>query len=101
MIDLELCYLLVLISSDRDEFRFGKREGVENVPSHAEDVVCLHHVDTRLVLVHRIENYLQKESSYAGFDRATSNLAALFISDSELLEAHRHGHGFEFTRELG
>jgi len=55
VVDLELGDLFVLVGCDGDERGLVERIGVERVPAHAEDVVRLHHVDPRLVLVHRVQ----------------------------------------------
>jgi len=60
VVDLELRDLLVLVGRDGDERRLVERVGVERVPTHAEDVVRLHDVDPRLILVHRVHYDLYK-----------------------------------------
>ena len=58
VVDLELSDLFVLVGGDGDEGGLREVEGVEGVPTHGKDVVGLHHVDARLVLVHGVEDDL-------------------------------------------
>ena len=59
VVDLELGDLLVLVGCDGNERRLVERVRVERVPSHTEDVVRLHDMDSWLVLVHRVHYDLQ------------------------------------------
>ena len=58
VVDLQLGNLFVLIGRHGDKWRHVKRESVERRPAHAEDIIGLNDVQPRLVLMHRIENYL-------------------------------------------
>jgi len=58
VVDLQLRYLFVLVGGDGDERRLCEGERVEDVPSHAEDVVRLDDVNAWLVFMHRVQYYL-------------------------------------------
>lgn len=51
----------VLIDRDCGEGGFRECEGLEDAPSHAIKVVSLHHVEARLVTMHRMQNDLQRK----------------------------------------
>lgn len=51
-------YLLVLVGSNRSEDCLREAEDLEDAPADAEEVICLHNVEARLVTVHGVENDL-------------------------------------------
>lgn len=48
----------VLVDRDCCESGFRECEGLEDAPSHAIKVVSLHHMEARLVAMHRMQNDL-------------------------------------------
>ena len=52
-------YLFVLVGSHSNKSGFIKCVCIKRCPSHTENVVGLHDVNTGLVLVHRVQNYLK------------------------------------------
>ena len=57
-------HLVILISSDCCKLSAREQEGPEIIPVQVVDVVRLHHVKTRLVLVHTVHNNLQRNKKY-------------------------------------
>lgn len=53
----------VLIGGYSGEGRLGEGEGLEDAPAHAEQVVRLHDVETRLVAVHGVQDDLKGSSA--------------------------------------
>jgi len=51
--------LFVLISRYCYKYGLVKYISVEGVPTHRKYIVCLYYVNTRLILVHRVQNYLE------------------------------------------
>ena len=60
--ELRFTHLFVLVGGDADEDGLWEGEGDEAVPPEAEDVVGLHDVETRLVLVHRVQDDLENDN---------------------------------------
>ena len=54
-------HLFVLVRRHCDERRLLKGVRVKGIPAHGEYVVSLDHVDTGLVLVHRVQDDLEGE----------------------------------------
>lgn len=69
----------VLVSGDCCEGRLGEGEGLENTPTDTEQVVCLNHVETWVVAMHRVQNDLQawdrSEGSVAAFRKPAQDLS--------------------------
>ena len=61
-----LSHLFVLVGGDTDEDRLDKDKGPELAPGKLENVVGLDDVETRLVLVHRIQYGLLKKEKKKG-----------------------------------
>ena len=61
MIDLQLSDLLILISRHSDELGLLEHVGPEGGVGQLEDVAGSDQVEPRLVLVHRVEDGLQRE----------------------------------------
>lgn len=53
-----MLYLLILVGSDRSKDCLREAEDLEDAPADAEEVVCLHNVEARLVTVHGVEDDL-------------------------------------------
>lgn len=51
-------HLVVLVGGDRHERRLREREGLEDAPADAEEVVGLDEVETRMVAMHRVQDDL-------------------------------------------
>ena len=60
VIDLEFGDLLVLVGGDSDELALLENVGAEGGVGQLEDVACAHQVEPRLVLVHRVQDRLNK-----------------------------------------
>ena len=58
MVDLKLCYLLVLVGGDPDELALLEDVGPEGGVGQLEDVAGSHQVEPGLVLVHRVQDRL-------------------------------------------
>ena len=58
VIDLELGDFLVLIGGDGDKLRLLEHVSTKRAPGKLQDVVGANDVETRLVLVHRIQDGL-------------------------------------------
>lgn len=56
--------LVVLVNRDGCEYGFGECEGLEDAPSDLVEVVCLDHVEARLVAVHGLQDDLQQSLKY-------------------------------------
>lgn len=49
----------VLVGCDGGEGRLREGEGLENAPADAEEVICLHDVEARVVAMHGVQDDLQ------------------------------------------
>ena len=58
-----MSYLFILIGGDGDEFCFFENERTEGTPAQIDDRIRPGDVESRLVLVHRIEYGLAKQQA--------------------------------------
>lgn len=59
--NFRILYILILISSNSNELRFGKDKNIDAIKSWLRTSRSLNDVQTRNVFMHRIENNLEHE----------------------------------------
>ena len=62
-------YFLVLISSDRDEFRFFEYECAKRTPAEIDDRIRASNVKTWLIFMHRIQDRLNEQFNHGANER--------------------------------
>lgn len=64
-------YLFILIGGDGDEFRLFEDERSKRAPAQVDDRVRARDVEARLILMHGIQDRLQRESHESARARAS------------------------------